>query len=485
MSLFEEFNRYETRRQFFARGKNALGYAALGSLLGSSMNLWGEESAKGNGLPHFPPKVKNIIYLHMVGGPSQMDLYDYKPVMQEWYDKDLPESVRNGQRLTTMTSGQKRFPIAPSKWKFQQAGKCGLWMNTELLPQTAKCVDDMAFIRSMHTEAINHEPAICHMQTGSMVSGRPCIGSWVSYGLGSMNANLPTFVVLVAEPTNKEQLQAISARLWSNGALPGEHAGVSFRSQGDPILFISNPPGVPRDLRRAQLDGLKALTEMTFKQVGDPETHTRIQQFEMAFKMQASVPELTHVSNEPESIYKLSGDEARKPGTFAYTCLLARRLAERGVRFVQVYLNNWDHHSNVGGRMPSQCKDVDQATFALIHDLKARGLFEDTLIIWGGEFGRTIYSQGGLTKDNYGRDHHPRCFTMWMAGGGAKGGTIYGTTDEFSYNIVEDPVHVRDFHATLLHLLGIDHERFTLKTQGLNLRLSGVEEARVVKELVA
>jgi hypothetical protein len=358
-----------------------------------------------------------------------------------------------------------------------------MWV-TELLPNTAQCVDDMCFIRSMHTEAINHEPAICHMQTGSMVSGRPCIGSWVSYGLGSMNANLPTFVVLVAEPTNKEQLQAISARLWSNGALPGEHAGVSFRSQGDPILFISNPPGVPRNLRRAQLDGLKALNEMNYKQVGDPETHTRIQQFEMAFKMQASVPELTHVSNEPESIYKLYGDEARKPGTFAYTCLLSRRLVERGVRFVQVYLNNWDHHSNVGGRMPSQCKDVDQATFALIHDLKARGLFEDTLIIWGGEFGRTIYSQGGLTKDNYGRDHHPRCFTMWMAGGGAKGGTIYGTTDEFSYNIVENPVHVRDFHATLLHLLGIDHERFTLKTQGLDLRLSGVEEAQVVKELV-
>jgi hypothetical protein len=485
MSLFQEYARYETRRQFLARGKNVLGYAALTSLLGPAWSaLAGSASDPRPALPHFRPRAKRIIYLHMVGGPSQMDLYDYKPVMKEWYDKDLPDSVRMGQRLTTMTSGQKRFPIAPSKYKFAQHGQCGMWV-TELMPNTAQCVDDMCFIRSMHTEAINHEPAICHMQTGSMVSGRPCIGSWVSYGLGSMNANLPTFVVLVAEPTNKEQLQAISARLWSNGSLPGEHAGVSFRSQGDPILFISNPPGVPRGLRRTQLDGLKALNEMNYQQVGDPETHTRVQQFEMAFKMQASVPELTHVKDEPASIYQLYGEEAKKPGTFAYTCLLARRLVERGVRFVQVYLNNWDHHSNVGGRMPSQCKDVDQATFALIHDLKARGLFEDTLIIWGGEFGRTIYSQGGLTKDNYGRDHHPRCFTMWMAGGGAKGGTIYGTTDEFSYNIVENPVHVRDFHATLLHLLGIDHERFTLKTQGLDLRLSGVEEARVVRELVA
>jgi hypothetical protein len=487
MSLLNDYVRYETRRQFFARGKNVLGAAALASLLGPKWNaLAGATAGTPPALPHFPAKAKRVIYLHMVGGPSQMDLYDYKPVLTEkdWYDKDLPASVRMGQRLTTMTSGQARFPIAPSKFKFAQHGKNGMWV-TELLPQTAKCVDDMCFIRSMHTEAINHEPAICAMQTGSMVSGRPCIGSWVSYGLGSMNENLPTFVVLVAEPTNKEQLQAISARLWSNGPLPGEHAGVSFRSQGDPILFVSNPPGVPGHLRRSQLDGLKKLNELNFKQVGDPETHTRIQQFEMAFRMQSSVPDLTNVSKEPESTYKLYGDEAKKPGTFAYTCLMARRLVERGVRFVQVYLNNWDHHSNVSGRMPMQCKDVDQATYGLIHDLKARGMFEDTLIIWGGEFGRTIYSQGGLTKDNYGRDHHPRCFTMWMAGGGSKGGTIYGQTDDFSYNIVENPVHIRDFHATILHLMGINHEKFTFKTQGLDLRLSGVEEARVVKELVA
>jgi hypothetical protein len=487
MSLFDEYKRYETRRQFFARGKNVLGYAALSSLLGPALRLWSEEAAAGHpALPHFPAKVKNIIYLHMVGGPSQMDLYDYKPELKQWYDKDLPDSVRMGQRLTTMTSGQKRFPIAPSKYKFSPAGQCGLWMNTELLPWTAKCVDDMAFIRSMHTEAINHEPAICHMQTGSMVSGRPCIGSWVSYGLGSLNQNLPTFVVLVAEPSNKEQIQAISARLWSSGFLSGEHAGVSFRSQGDPILFISNPAGVPGELRRGQLDGLRALNEITYKKIGDPETHTRIQQFEMAFRMQASVPELMNVQNESEVTYKLYGDEAKKPGTFAFTCLLARRLVERGVRFVQIYHNNWDHHSNVGGRLPMQCKDIDQATYALIKDLTARGMLDSTLIIWGGEFGRTIYSQGGLSNDNYGRDHHPRCFTMWLAGGGVKGGVVYGATDDFSYNIVENPVHVRDFHATILHLLGMDHRKFSIKWQGADMRLTGVDaEAQVVKELLA
>jgi hypothetical protein len=487
MNLFDEYQRYETRRQFFGRGKDVLGYAALGSLLGPALRLWGEEAATGKlMLPHFAAKAKNIIYLHMVGGPSQMDLYDYKPVLKDWYDKDLPDSVRMGQRLTTMTSGQKRFPIAPSKYKFSPAGQNGFMMNTELLPWTAKCVDDMAFIRSMHTEAINHEPAICHMQTGIMVPGRPCIGSWVSYGLGSLNQNLPTFVVLVAEPSNKEQIQAISARFWSSGFLSGEHAGVSFRSQGDPILFINNPAGVPTDLRRKQLDGLKALNEISYKKVGDPETHTRIQQFEMAFHMQASVPELMNVKNESEATYRLYGDDAKKPGTFAFTCLLARRLVERGVRFVQIYHNNWDHHSNVGGRLPMQCKDVDQATYALISDLKARGILDSTLIIWGGEFGRTIYSQGGLTKENYGRDHHPRCFTMWMAGGGVKGGVVYGQTDDFSYNIVENPVHVRDFHATVLHLLGIDHRKFTVKWQGVDMRLTGVDaEARPVKELLA
>lgn len=485
MNPYEQYRHHLTRRQFFARGKNALGYAALTSLLGATSELWGEVQAGKPSLPHFVSKAKRVIYLHMVGGPSQMDLFDYKPGLKEWYDKDLPESIRRGQRLTTMTSGQKRFPIAPTKYAFQQHGRCGMWV-TELLPQTARCVDDMAFIRSMHTEAINHEPAICHMQTGNMVTGRPCLGSWVSYGLGSMNKNLPTFVVLVAEPSNKEQIQAISARLWSSGFIPGEHAGVSFRSQGDPILYINNPPGVPSELRRAQLDRLRQMNERVYREVGDPETHTRIQQFEMAFRMQASVPELMGVQGEPASTYKLYGDDARKPGTYAYTCLLARRLAERGTRFIQVYHNNWDHHFNVNGRMPSQCKDVDQATYALITDLKERGLLQDTLIIWGGEFGRTIYSQGGLSETNYGRDHHPRCFTMWLAGGGVKGGAIYGETDDFSYNIVENPVHVRDLHATILHLLGIDHHRFTYKHQGLDHRLTGVDaEPTVVKELLA
>lgn len=434
--------------------------------------------------PHFAPKAKQVIYLHMVGGPPQMDLYDYKPVMRDYYDKDLPESVRMGQRLTTMTSGQSRFPIAPSKYNFAQYGKSGMWVS-ELLPHTAKMVDDMCFIRSMHTEAINHEPAICYMQTGNQITGRPCLGSWVSYGLGSLNENLPTFVVLVAKPTNTEQLQAISARLWSSGYLPGIHSGVSFRAGGEPILFINNPPGVDSKARRKALDGLRQLNEMNFKLVGDPETHTRIQQYEMAFRMQSSVPDLTNTADEPESTYKLYGDEAKKPGTFAQTALLARRMVERGVRFVQIYHNNWDTHSNVSGRLPSQCKDVDQPCYALIQDLKARGLLDSTLVIWGGEFGRTIYSQGGLSKDNYGRDHHPRCFTMWMAGGGSRPGTVYGETDDFSYNIVRDPVHIHDFHATVLRLLGMDHERFTFKYQGLDQKLTGVEGAEVVNGLIA
>ena len=481
MNPMQEYQLLESRRQFLGRGKNALGWAAMTSLMG---NQWGAAEGVPETLPHFPAKAKHVIYLHMVGGPSQMDLYDYKPQMEAYYDKDLPDSVRNGQRLTGMTSGQARFPIAPSKFKFAQHGKCGMWVS-ELLPETAKCVDDMAFIRSMHTEAINHEPAICHMQTGNMVTGRPCIGSWASYGLGSLNNNLPTFVVLVAEPTNKEQIQAISGRLWSSGYLSSEHAGVSFRSGGDPILYINNPPGVSPEMRRKQLDGLQAMNRMTSAATGDPETHTRIQQFEMAYRMQASVPELTAVVNEPESTYKLYGEAARKPGSFAYSTLLARRLVERGTRFVQVYLNNWDHHGNLPGRMKDQCKDVDQACAGLINDLKARGLFDETLIIWGGEFGRTIYSQGGLTKETYGRDHHPRCFTMWMAGGGTKGGSIYGETDEFSYNIVKDPVHVRDFHATILQLLGINHERFTYRFQGLDQRLTGVEQAHILKALIA
>lgn len=489
--IFREFLQAQTRRHFFRRGGNLLGTAALATLgvpgvyANSAMaNSIEEHEPNALGLPHFAPKAKRVIYLHMVGGPSQMDLFDYKPVMDDWYDKDLPDSIRQGQRLTTMTSGQARFPIAPSKYKFAQHGECGMWIS-ELLPWTSKIADELCFIRSMNTEAINHEPAISYMQTGNMVTGRPCMGSWLSYGLGSMNHNLPTFVVLVAQPTNTEQIQAISARIWSSGFLPGEHAGVSLRSTGDPILYINNPDGVPSHIRRRTLDSIRQLNEMNYQAVGDPETHTRIQQYELAFRMQSSVPELTNIADEPESVFELYGDEARKPGTFANTVLMARRLVERDVRFVQIYLNNWDHHSNVSKRLPEQCKDIDQATYGLIQDLKSKGLLDSTLIVWGGEFGRTIYSQGGLSRDNYGRDHHPRCFTMWMAGGGAKGGTIYGETDDFSYNIVKDPVHIRDFHATALHMLGIQHERFTYKFQGLDQRLTGVEPAKVIHDLIS
>jgi hypothetical protein len=471
-----------TRRQFFTSGSHLLGGAALSSLFGQSLQAAMSHKAGG---PHFAPKAKRVIYLHMVGGPSQIDLFDYKPEMMKWYDKDLPDSIRNGQRLTTMTSGQARFPIAPSKFEFSAAGQCGMMMNTELLPNLAKKADEICWMRSLHTEAINHEPAIAAMQTGNQIGGRPCLGSWASYGLGSMNENLPTFVVLVATPTNREQEQAISARLWSSGYLPGEHAGVSFRSKGDPILYINNPPGVPDSVRRRTIEGLNALNELEFQQLGDPETQTRISQYEMAFRMQASVPELTDLSKEPEHIFELYGPDAKKPGSFANSVLMARRLAERGVRFIQLYHNNWDHHSNVGGRMPSQCKDVDQPCFALLEDLKQRGMLDETLIIWGGEFGRTIYSQGGLSTENYGRDHHPRCFSMWMAGGGAKGGTIYGETDDFSYNIVKDPLHISDFHATVLHLLGFHADRFSYKFQGLDAKLIGVNPAKPVKALLA
>jgi hypothetical protein len=489
MISYNEFKQNITRRYFFKQGSHVLGGAALASLIGASPGggqVHGAELANPGlvGKQHFPGKAKHVIYLHMVGGPPQMDLFDYKPVMNDWYDKDLPDSVRMGQRLTTMTSGQARFPIAPSKFKFAQHGECGMWM-TELLPWTSKMVDEMCFIRSMQTEAINHEPAITFMQTGNQITGKPCLGAWASYGLGSLNQDLPTFVVLVARPTNTEQVQAISARLWQSGYLPGEHAGCSFRSAGDPILYINNPQGVPMPIRRKTLDGLKALNELNYQQTGDPETHTRIQQYELAFKMQSSVPELTDLASEPESTFQLYGEAAKKPGTFANTVLLARRMVERGVRFVQVYLNNWDTHGNVAGRLPDQCRDVDQSCYGLVQDLKSRGLLDSTLIIWGGEFGRTIYSQGGLSKENYGRDHHPRCFTMWCCGGGMKGGTIYGETDDFSYNIVKDPCHVHNFHATVLHLMGFDHERFTVRHQGLDQRLTGVEPAHVIKELLA
>lgn len=493
MISFNEFKQNITRRHFFAQGSHSIGWAALASLMGPSMmGATGRAFAEGGaaagqplvGKQHFPGKAKHVIYLHMVGGPPQMDLFDYKPVMNDWYDKDLPDSVRMGQRLTTMTSGQKRFPIAPSKFKFSQHGPSGMWLS-ELLPNLAKAAGDICFIRSMHTEAINHEPAISYIQTGNQITGRPCLGSWASYGLGSLNEDLPTFVVLVAKPTNTEQVQAISARLWSSGYLPGEHAGVSFRSGGDPILYINNPPGVPTEVRRKTLDGLKALNELNYQAVGDPETHTRIQQYELAFRMQSSVPDLVDLSKEPASTFELYGESAKQPGTFGHSVLLARRLVEKGVRFVQIYHNNWDTHGNVAGRLPDQCRDIDRPCYGLINDLKQRGLLDETLIIWGGEFGRTIYSQGGLSKTNYGRDHHPRCFTMWMAGGGIRPGYVHGETDDFSYNIIKDPVHLRDWHATVLHLLGFDHSRFSFPYQGLDQRLTGVEPCKVIQELLA
>lgn len=474
----------ETRRQFFGRGARGIGSVALFSLLAGEAKAEEEKKAQGGlpGIPHFAPKAKRAIYLHMLGAPPQIETFDYKPGMKDWFNKDLPESIRSGQRLTTMTAGQTRFPIAPSIFKFGQYGKSGAWVS-ELLPNTAKMVDDISIVRSMHTDAINHEPAITYLQTGFMIAGKPCIGSWLAYGLGSMNQSLPTFVVLNATHSNpKANVQAISARLWSSGFLSGKYSGVALRSGGDPVLYINNPAGVPVKMRRRMLDALDELNQLQSEKIADPETRVRIDQYEMAFRMQASVPELTDISKEPASTFELYGEDARKGGTFANCCLMARRMMERGVRFVQVYHRGWDVHSILPEVLPSQCKDVDRASYALVQDLKQRGLLDDTLVIWGGEFGRTIYSQGKLTDTDYGRDHHPRCFSIWMAGGGIKGGVVHGETDEFSYNVVKDPVHVRDFQATVLNRFGIDDRRFTFKFQGLDQKLTGTEKRAVVVE---
>jgi uncharacterized protein (DUF1501 family) len=474
----------ETRRQFLAKGSCGFGALALASLLGDSAGA--DEPARGGqpGLPHFAPRATRAVYLHMVGAPPQMDLYDYKPQMRAWYDRDLPDSIRNGQRLTTMTSGQSRFPIAPSIFRFRQHGQSGAWVS-DLLPYTSRMVDDMAIVRSLHTEAINHEPAITFIQTGQQIPGRPCLGSWISYGLGSMNQNLPTFVVLNASHSNPAaNVQAISARLWSAGFLSAEHAGVALRSSGNPVLYLNNPAGVDNTVRREMLDGLNQLNQIHYDRLGDPETQARTAQFEMAFRMQTAVPELVDISGEPASTFQMYGEDARRGGTFANSCLLARRLLERGTRFVQIYHRGWDVHGNLPGVLPSQCRDVDQASWALVQDLKRRGLLDETLVLWGGEFGRTIYSQGRLTPTDYGRDHHPRCFSVWLAGGGIRGGTVYGETDDFSYNITRDPVHIRDLQATIMHLFGIDHRRFTYRYQGLDVRLTGVEPAEVVQGII-
>jgi len=486
LDVHEQAVRAETRRQFFARGAHGLGAAALATMMGEESAAAAPKAEGGlPSLPHFAPKAKRAIYLHLVGAPPQMELFDYKPKMNQWFDKDLPDSIRKGQRLTTMTSGQTRFPIVPSKFAFEQRGQSGAWIS-ELLPYTSKMADDIAIIRSMYTEAINHEPAITFIQTGRQIPFRPCIGSWMAYGLGSMNRDLPTFVVLNATHSHpKANVQAISAKLWSSGFLSSKYAGVALRSGGDPVLYVSNPDGVPPKMRRRMLDALGQLNEIQHEKIGDPETLARIDQYEMAFRMQSSVPDLTDLSKEPESTYNLYGEDARKPGTFANTCLMARRLVERDVRFVQVYQRGWDVHGLLPQVLPSQCKDADQGAWALVQDLKQRGMLDDTLVIWGAEFGRTIYCQGKLTEKTYGRDHHPRCYSIWMAGGGVQGGVVYGETDDFSYNIVRDPVHVRDFQATLMHLFGIDHERFTYRHQGLDQRLTGVEPAKVVNPILS
>ncbi len=474
-----------TRRHFFGRAGVSIGGAALASML-AEHPIRADSTQYGGmpELPHFAPKAKRAIYLHMNGGPAQMDLLDYKPKMGEFYDKDLPESVRKGQRLTTMTSGQARFPIAPSKFSFKQYGKSGAWVS-ELLPWHAKMVDDLAIVKTVWTEAINHDPAVTYICTGNQLPGRPSLGSWLSYGLGSMNKDLPSFVVMVPRWSSKSNAQALYNRLWGSGVLPSKYQGVALRSQGDPVLFLSNPSGVDSTTRRRMLDALDQINQQEYESLGDPEIQTRIAQYEMAFRMQTSIPDLTNIANEPKHILEMYGDEVTKPGSFAHCALMARRLAERDVRFIQIFHRGWDQHGDLANELPRQTKDVDQACFALVQDLKQRGLLDDTLVIWGGEFGRTVYCQGGLSKENYGRDHHPKCFPTWFAGAGIKPGVVYGETDDFSYNIVENPVHIHDLNATILHCLGIDHRRLSVKFQGLDLRLTGVEEHHPVKGILA
>ncbi|MCB0670042.1 MAG: DUF1501 domain-containing protein [Saprospiraceae bacterium] len=470
------------RRSFLTRTSMGLGAVAFSSLLGGAANpgLGGLEGMIPSGLPQVDPKVKRVVYLFQSGGPSQLDLYDYKPLLRELHGQDLPQSVRAGQRLTGMSGNQTAFPMTASIYNFRKYGESQRWVS-ELMPFTAEVVDDLCFIYSMQTEAINHDPAITFFQTGSMLPGRPSIGAWVSYGLGSDNQNLPSFIVLVSKNGGGQPLYA---RLWGNGFLPTEHQGVQFRSGKDPVLFLQDPAGFTREDRARMLQRLANLNDHQFDIYQDPEINARMAQYEMAFRMQTSVPEVLDMSGEPDYIYDLYGPDSRDPGTYAANCLLARKLLEKDVKFVQLYHQGWDQHLNLPAGISSQCKKTDQPTAALVKDLKQRGLLEDTLIIWGGEFGRTVYSQGKLTADNYGRDHHPRCFTMWMAGAGVKAGFEYGQTDEFGYNVVSDPVHVHDFQATLLHLLGVNHEQLTYKYQGRRFRLTDVH-GQVVKDILS
>jgi uncharacterized protein (DUF1501 family) len=487
MNPLEFYNTAYTRRQFFRKSGTGLGVAALASLLGQHGISAAERLAGVHEmLPQIAPKAKRVIYISLIGAPSQLDLFDYKPDLKKRFKEDLNGWLKGqGERLTGMTSGQSTFPLAPSIFNFQQQGQSGTWIS-ELLPWTGKMADDICIIKSMHTDAINHEPANQLIYTGSMQSGKASIGSWLSYGLGSMNQELPAFVVLHATHSSPDaNVQAISSRLWGAGYLPGKYSGVALRSLGDPVLFLQDTPGISREARRNMLDGLNALNRKSFSAIGDPEIENRMQQYEMAFRMQTSVPELTDLTSESEAVHRLYGEDSKVRGTFANSAIMARRLVERGVRFVQIFHRGWDQHGNLPRALASQCKDVDQGCYGLIQDLKQRGMLEDTLVIWGGEFGRTIYCQGNLTEADYGRDHHPRCFSIWLAGGGIKGGQVYGETDEMSYNVVKDPVHIRDLHATLLHALGINHERLSFKFQGLDQKLTGVEPAKVIHPLFA
>jgi hypothetical protein len=476
-----EHNLNLNRRRFLSRLSMGIGSAALGSLLIPDLFGGKEQEAVFSRLPHFAPKAKRVIYLFQNGAPSQLDLFDYKPKLQEMFGQDLPASIRMGQRLTGMTANQAKFPLAGSVFKFDQYGQSRAWIS-ELLPHTASVVDDLCIIKSIYTEAINHDPALTFFQTGAQVGNRPSMGAWLSYGLGSENQNLPAFCVLLSR--GKGNGQGVYSKLWSNGFLDSVHQGVQFSSGENPVLYLNNPESISRDDRRAMLDKISEINQKSYEEFGDPEIAAKIQQYEMAYRMQTAVPDITDVTKEPESIIKMYGSDCLVPGTFAANCLLARKLSENGVRFVQLYHQGWDAHDNLPGQMKGQCKDVDQASAALITDLKQRGLLDETLVIWGGEFGRTNYCQGRLEKDNYGRDHHPRCFSIWMAGGGVKPGIVYGETDDFGYNIVQDPVHVHDLHATILHLLGVDHEKLTYKHLGRRYRLTDVS-GNLVKGIIA
>lgn len=479
---FLENRLHINRRHFLGKLSMGIGSVALGSLLIPDLfNKGQEDGAQLPGLAHFAPKAKRIIYLFQNGAPSQLESFDYKPLLTKMAGQDLPESIRNGQRLTGMTAGQTKFPLVGSHFSFAQYGKSGAWVS-ELFPNMAKIVDELCIVKSMHTEAINHDPALTFMQTGAQQGNRPSMGAWLSYGLGSENKNLPAFCVLLSR--GKGNGQGVYSKLWTNGFLDSIHQGVQFSSSEERVLYLKDPQGRDKADTRKMLDQLSALNEMNHQEFGDPEIQTRIQQYEMAYRMQTAVPELSDLSREPDHIIKMYGADCLVPGSYASNCLMARKLSEAGVRFVQLYHQGWDQHGNLVGEMPLQAQDVDRASAALVMDLKQRGLLDETLVIWGGEFGRTNYCQGDLSKDNYGRDHHPRCYTIWMAGGGVKPGLVYGESDEFGYNIVRDPVHVNDFHATVLHLMGLNHEQLTFKHLGRRYRLTDVA-GKVVQGIIA